>query len=329
MDCREELLAIINLTLTEAGIDANIIRDIKDKIVLDLSKYDISHKSNEIALIDQNSEKYLLLFLGTLRTEGKSNNTLDNYGRLINRFWRDIQKPLTEVTAFDVRFWIANKQREISARSCENYRSYLSSFYHWMEAEGFIDKNPMAKIKPVAYVDEQRKAFSPVELDRLRSGCETKRQRALLEMLLSTGARASELSEMNKSDIDLNSKTVRIRHGKGGKQRTVYINDVCREHLVAYLHTRHDINASLFVSKQSTRLAVGSIEDELHRIGVLSGVSDVHPHRCRRTFATTLYQKGMDVVTIQTLMGHSNLNTTMGYIAIADNRIKLEYQRLA
>lgn len=329
MDRKDDFLTSLNLILTDAQMPDESRSYIRHKIIIELGKYDIIDKSTALEVIDQNSERFILLFLGSLKMEGKSPRTLLCYGNFLRRFMTEVNKPLTDVAAFDVRFWLARKQNDICARSCENYRSYLSSFYSWMTAEGFIEKNPMTKIKPVAFEKEIRKAFSNVELDRLRSGCTTLHQRALLEMLLSSGARVSELAAMDRTDVDLTTNEVHIRYGKGGKQRTVYINDVCRAHLTAYLKSRTDDEECLFINRGNRRITRANIEAELHRIGDTSGVDDVHPHRCRRTFATALYQRGMDAVSIKTLMGHSDINTTMQYISIADNKIRFEYQRFA
>ena len=329
MDRKDDFLHAVNLALAEAHISDSAISYIRNKVILELGKYDLTDRSTALEVVDNNSERLLMLFLGTLRTEGKSKRTLECYNHFLRRFWQEIGKPLVEVNTFDVRFWLAHKQNEISARSCENYRSYLSSFYSWTENEGFIDKSPLVKVKPVAFDQEVRKAFSNVELDQLRSGCKTLRQRAILEMLLTCGARVSELALMNIADVDFGSNEVHILHGKGGKQRTVYINDVCRMHLEAYLKSRTDDKPCLFLNKRGKQITRANIEMELHNIGSFSKVEDVHPHRCRRTFATGLYQRGMDIVSIQTLMGHSDINTTMRYIAIADNRVRYEYQRLS
>lgn len=165
------------------------------------------------------------------------------------------------------------------------------------------------------------------ELDTLRGACTTLRERAELELLISCGVRANELCQMNREDINFISHEVTVLKGKGGKQRVTYINDVCIAYLQKYLDSRQDDAAALFVNKSGKRVSVGALESDLRTLGEKAKVKNVHPHRCRRTFATALSKRGMDVGTIQQLMGHSNINTTMQYITLPGGRIKNEYER--
>lgn len=248
---------------------------------------------------------------------------------MLHRFMREVHKPLVELNVFDVRVWLAEMQTKVSLRTCENYRSYLSAFYMWLAAEGIVSSNIMAKIKPIKYEDKVKSPFSDVEIDALRSSCQTLRDRAILELLLSSGIRVTELCSLDIDDINLDNMTVLVREGKGGKQRTTFMNDVCKNHLQKYLESRKDSSRILFYTKAKTRLTKNMAENDLHRIGDAAKVANVHPHKCRRTFATSMYKRGMDVHTIQKLLGHSNINTTMCYISTNDIRTEGEYRRFS
>ena len=261
--------------------------------------------------------------------EGKSENTVYQYGRCIQRLSEFLGKPFPEVGTYDVRYFLASeKQRGISERSIENTRAYLSAFFSWMHTEEMITKNPMAAIKPITYDEEIRREFSDVEIDRLKYACQTKRERAIIETLLATGVRVSELSEMKVGDIDYKALEVVVEHGKGGHKRTTYITPVAVAHLEAYLSERPEKEGVyLLYNKNHEKLEAGGIRHSLKQIGKRAGVTNVHPHRFRRTFATRLAASGMDVREIQVLLGHRNLNTTMVYINNDKESVKASYRK--
>lgn len=108
----------------------------------------------------------------------------------------------------------------------------------------------MASLKPIKYADEIREAFSSVEIDALRSACNTKKERAIIEMLLSTGVRVSELVGMKVTDIDKDNLRVHVINGKGQKERITYTTPVAIKHLISYLEDRKEKNNEmLFYNK--------------------------------------------------------------------------------
>lgn len=326
MDCREQFITKITRKLIEEEIDPQVSKKVINSIILELEGYILSELTTELTIPTEENEKLLKLYCGTLLTEGKSRRTVYTYSTVIKRFLEETNKSIFLINVFDIRIWLAKKQQEISLRTCENYRSYLSAFFKWLASEEIIEKNPMEKIKPIKYIEQIKKPFSEVELDALRRGCKTLRERAEFEVLISSGVRVSELGGLNISDINFNDLSVLVRNGKGGKQRITYINELAKHHLLIYLNSRTDNEDCLFLTKLNTRLSKSSAENDLKRIGRAAQIENVHPHRCRRTFATSLFKKGMDLHTIQKLMGHSDINTTKGYLSLDDDFIKNQYK---
>ena len=239
-----------------------------------------------------------------------------------------MKKPFTEMGAYDIRFYLAcEKDHGTSNRTLENTRSYLSAFFNWMAIEDIVQKNPLATVKPIRYVDEVRKPFSETEIDALRSSCESMRERALIEVLLSSGVRVSELSEMRAEDINMVTLEVHVKHGKGGKERITYITPVAAMHLEKYLKERPESDSCLFYNGNHEKLNPGGIRFVLKQIAKRSGVSNVHPHRFRRTFATGLAARGMEIQEIQRLLGHSNISTTMQYVCLDDEKVRASYRK--
>ena len=327
MDYREQILKNITNGLIAADFSTAQIDKASTIIIEELSHYIVSEMCTAVVPIQPDWEPTLKIYCGTLLTEGKSINTVTGYKRLVERFLISVGKPIKDISVFDIRVWLAVQQQSVSRRTCENYRAYLSAFFTWLFEEDIIQNNPMRRVKPIKVEDVIRKPFNTVEIDQLRSACSTLRDRALIELLLSSGVRVSECANLNISDLDFDSLEVSVREGKGGKSRVTYINAIAKHHIKKYLESRKDTLPYLFITRNKGRISKEIIESDLHRIGYLAGVDDVHPHRCRRTFATNLARSGMSVTTIQMLMGHKDLNTTKAYISLDHKQVKSEYEK--
>lgn len=327
-DYRENFIKDLSIKLLK-NFESEDAQNIISLVLVEIEKYELTERTTEIELRDNSSEKLLELYTGTLLTEGKSKQTVYGYIRFIKHFLKDVEKPLLEVETFDIRIWLAKMQQKVSLRTCENYRAYLSALYFWLEKEELIKKNPMTKINPIKYVEEVKLSFSDVEIDTLRMTCVKIRDRAMIELLLCSGIRVSELAGLKINDVDFINKSILIREGKGGKQRVVYITDICLIYLQKYIKTRNDSLSYLFITKNKTPMRKDTIENALRTLGQKSNVFNVHPHRFRRTFATNMYKRGMDIRSIQKLMGHSNINTTMVYINATEEKVNAEYRKYA
>lgn len=327
MDIKEEMLMEITSKLTQYGFDAEQMQKIRNAMVIGSYNYTVS-KSEKSVFDTDNSEELIGLYKSQLTIEGKSKKTVKAYGDFLKRFAKDVSIPVKSVKTTDVTKWLCIQQETVTLRTCENYRSYLSAFYQWLNKQEIIAKNPMEKISPIKYKKKVRLPLDDIQIDSLRCGCKTLRQRAILELILSSGARVSEVCAMDRDDINFMDGQILIQEGKGNKQRVVYINDLCKSYLKKYLDSRKDDNPCLFLTKDKTRVNKNNVELEIKNLGVRSGVDNVFPHRLRRTFATNLFKKGMDIVTIQKLMGHADVNVTMEYITVCDKRVKSEYSKL-
>lgn len=196
-----------------------------------------------------------------------------------------------------------------------------------MLEEELINKNPCRTIKPIKYADKIRLPFSSVDIDALRSVCKTEKERAIVELLLATGVRVSELCAICLSDIDFDRLTIKVREGKGSKQRTVYFNELSKKHLVAYLESRNANGGYVFYNKKKNPLNPGGVRHILNMLGNRAGVENVHPHRFRRTFATNLSNRGMEIQEIAKILGHANINTTLEYVYTSDERAHVAYRK--
>lgn len=306
---------------------------IVEMITIKLEPYDLSERCTDICVLDNSDHDLITKYVGTCYVCGKSESTIKQYLKVLKIFRNGISKPMINVDSYDIRLFMALKKKSgISERTLEGYRSVISAFYSWMYKEEFISKNPMDKVERVKCKKEIRKPFSSVEKELLRNSCSGTKEKAIVEFLLATGVRAAELCNLDISDIDFKDKSVHVRNGKGGKDRITYMTDVSAMHLANYIKSRDDNLPVLFKSNNTangSRYGTDGIRVMIHKISKRAEVEDVHPHRFRRTFATDLSNRGMDVRAIQQLMGHSSIETTMRYIYNNKNQIQSDYKKFA
>lgn len=299
-----------------------------DTVTRVLEDYDVNKRAADLIPYEHINEATLKRYCACLLIEGKSEKTVMQYKRTAEKFADTVRKNYNEVTVYDIRLFLAcEKQRGVSNRTLENTRANLSAFFQWLTREELILRNPCLNVHPIKFTDKVKYPFSSVEIDKLRSACRTKKERAIIELLLASGVRVSELCAMNVSDIGFNTMTVHVKKGKGSKERITYMNDLAKTHLQVYLIERKEDGDILFYNKKKQRLNPGGIRHILNVIAERAGVDNVHPHRFRRTFATGLANRGMSVQDIQKLLGHTNMNTTMEYVHMNDDNVHAAYIR--
>lgn len=309
---------------------AGIISDeqsvhLKEALYMALVGYELEDRHTDLMEVDSSCTHYLQLFLVRKKTEGKSDRTLKQYRFHLSRLLQCLNMPIEKITENDLFCYLARykNDRSVSNVYLDNMRLVFSSFFTWLNAKGYIPKNPTMGLEPVKKEQRIKKSLSDEELERLRRNCERERDLALIEFLYSTGVRVSELAALNRQDIDFYGKNV-IVYGKGNKERETYLTATACLHLKEYLNSRTDSNKALFASvkKPHERLTVAGVERILHRIGDMAGVEKVHPHRFRRTMATNILRKGMPLEEVKELLGHTKLDTTMIYCTVSKENVK-------
>ena len=326
---KDKLLRDIEIKLS-LQFDTDQREKIMRTVISCLNDYDVTKRTTDLTVRSEDiNERLLKRYAACLAIDGLAKGTIMQYVRTLRKLGGLIEKPYTEMSAYDIRFFLADiKARGSKNSHVENQRAYVSAFYQWMFSEEIIEKNPCLKIKPIKVEKEIRFPFSPVEIDKMRTSCKRELDRAIIETLLSSGVRCEELCNLDRADVDLEKNVLHVRLGKGSKDRVVYINDVAAEHIKIYLSKRKDDSPALFVSQtRKERFTEGGIKALVNRIGIKSEVENVHPHRFRRTFATEMYRRGMDINTIRKLMGHSSVATTQRYIYTADEQLQSEYRK--
>ena len=275
-------------------------------------------------------QDYVTIFLAAKRVEGCSEKTARYYDSTIRNVLRTVKKEVSEITTGDLRIYLDNYQRNsgVSRVTIDNIRRILSSFFSWLEDEDYIQKSPVRRIHKVKTCRTVKETYSDEALELMRDHSECIRDLALIDMLASTGMRVGELVKLNKSDIDFESREC-IVLGKGNKQRKVYFDARTKIHLQRYLQSRTDNNDALFVSlqKPNNRLQISGVEIRLRELGRKLDMSKVHPHKFRRTLATTAIDKGMPIEQVQQLLGHQSIDTTLQYAMVNQNNVKVSHRK--
>ena len=270
-------------------------------------------------------------YLGAKRIDGLSPRTLANYKYTLELFAERVNKSASRITTDDIRGYITylSDTRHLAETSLQTHINTLRAFFGWLHTEEKIKKNPMAKIKSLKLDKKNaRQALSVEELERLRDACEGYREKALVEFLVSTGCRLSEVAQLKAEDLNLADRSVLVT-GKGDKDRVVYFSVRARLMLQEYIKERKG-GDGLFISSKSPYdpLKPRAIQRIVHNISEKAGLAGrVHPHLLRHTFATLALNSGMDVTVIQRLLGHEDIATTQIYAAMNEKVIKHQYNK--
>lgn len=292
---------------------------------LDIIEKDINSESN----IHENTE-LLGIFISSKRVEGCSEKTLKYYQKTINHMFDNIDKRIDKISTEDLREYLGKyrSERNISKTTADNIRRILSSFFGWLEDEDYIIKNPIRRIKKIKTGRVVKDVLSDEHLEILRDNCNNIRDLAIIELLISTGIRVGELVNLNIDDVNFEEREC-VVFGKGESEREVYFDAKTKIHLMNYLNSRQDDNPALFVSlkKPYNRLGISGVERRIRKLGNLSKIKKVHPHKFRRTLATNAIDKGMPIEQVQRLLGHVQIDTTMQYAMVNQSNVKISHKK--
>ena len=268
-------------------------------------------------------------WIAALRIQNRSEKTIDLYRKVVSKLLKNLAVPVRNITVYHLRSWLAKeKERGVSDRTLENDRQIFSSFFGWLWREGLIEKNPVANLGSIKVQKKVREAYADVDIEKLKSVCSSPRDIAIITFLLATGCRVSEVTALNREDLNFHDKEVVVL-GKGNKERTVFFDDVTAMHLRRYLATRTDDIPALFIGKRKERLQPGGVRAMLRVLAKAAGVNHAHPHKFRRTLATMLIAHGMPIQEVAAILGHDKLDTTMKYIVLDKSAVKNSYRRYA
>lgn len=305
------------------------VTDIGILIDVALSGFEVKKISRELIPYQGDAnDQAIKLFLSAKIAKGLSVKSINYYQTVITNAMVQIGKQFNQVNANDIRLYLAGKIRDgLTKVSADNERRVLQGFYRWLQREEIISRNPMDKVDCIKVPKRKKKAFTTMELERIRGACTSKRDTAIVEVLLSTWCRVSELVNIRLDEIEGDAVTV---HGKGNKDRIVYLNAKSKYAIENYVSGRKNVTPYLIApdrNTQSSNMTPGGIEDAVRRIGKRAGVDNCHPHRFRRTGATIALRQGMPLLTVSKLLGHESVETTQIYLDISDRELEQAHEK--
>ena len=317
------------LRQTEARLSTEITAADLSRVLAALSDVMEGFDLRAVAWEDTRTDDLLDSFTATMKVQGRSQKTIDRYMYVIRRLMAHAKVSTRRISVYHLRAYLAaEKERGICDATLEGYRQVFSAYFNWLQRESLIERNPTANLGPIRVPKKQKKTYSEVDLARLSRACSCLRDRALIAFLASTGCRVSEVTGLDRDQVDLERLQCTVR-GKGNKERVVYLDAVTGMLIREYLSERTDDNPALFFSAMGNRLQPNSVRFVLKQVAGRAGVEHVHPHKFRRTLATNLARRGMPIHDVARILGHENIETTMEYVVLNDDDIKTEYRRYA
>lgn len=284
--------------------------------------------------------RYLIeSFINTMKTDGKSKCTIKAYGFDLKEFSEFfIDRKVSDLRYYDLNCWCNNLEKKGFSNSSRARKiAAVKSFFRYLMKMEIIDKNPsdglsgpkIEKCQPKVITMEEAKEL----LFHARNDGSNEmfyfRDYTIMAVFLYTGVRREELTNILLSDVNLKQNTILI-HGKGDKQRTVYINDTLHSVLSEYVSfyrgrlSKAQNSNYLFPSSKSEKISVSTVNNIVNKVFESAGIKQkgISAHILRKRFATSVFESVGDIALTSKLLGHSSPTVTMRYVAMDENSMR-------
>lgn len=310
-----EVLASMSCTL-----DVEQLKTLQYQLSMILRDVDIVPTKQTLTTELCDNSKLIKNYLVCKKIANAANNTLQSYYYRITQFVTFINgNSLLDCDTFTFRYYFAYLENEgNSPVTVDNVRRILKAFYQWLVDEEYLNRNPITKIPKIQQPIRIQHFYTEDEMQRVRSACKSWREVAIVEFLLSTGLRISEVVNVKFSEINFQEGYFRVI-GKGDKERYAFLNQKAIHAIVLYIRERNQmgiVSPYLFTSSRGTvngALSVEAFNKILHEIGSRVGLYDLTCHCFRRYFAQVLANNNVPQTVIVLLLGHSDFKTTYQY----------------
>lgn len=282
--------------------------------------------------------KYLNEYLEYLNIDKKySNNTILSYHNDLKIYLNFLkEKSVLKVQEKDVQIFLNQERQDKNSRTIAHLLTVLNNFYQFLLKNQYLSKNPVEYIELPKLKKTLPTVLSHKEIESLLDiELVTKydyRNKAMLELLYSSGLRVSELVNLTVYDVQLSENIVRII-GKGGKERIVPIDDYATKYLTIYMNEyrpqlmKKQITNDLFLNNLGKKISRQAMFKIIQQIALKKGIrTHFSPHTLRHSFATHLLENGADLRSIQELLGHSSISTTQIYTHVSNQFKKENYE---
>lgn len=280
------------------------------------------------------NDYFVYKYKSFLESESKSPLTIKEYINCINNFLKFLEVNLDEIDQLHIIHYQSELQDEqkLASTTINKKMHAIKSFLAWLNDNNYITKDISRKIKTIKIQPYKvaPKSLTEKEINLILQFCDTSKQSvklrnyAMIQLLLNTGLRVSELVALNYSDVTINEESgnIIIKNGKGNKQRNVLLNAKARSALSRYFEFRvnkfnKDISpkSPAIASQSEKRMSIRGVQAVIQELATKAKITriKVTPHVFRHTFATRYHNETKDLVGLASLCGHSSLNTTAKY----------------
>ena len=307
--------------------------ELKNVLIRVLYPLEFNEETTEISTFVDDTDFYIKKFELSLSVEEKSRKTIDQYIRATKKFFNVVNKNFREITSDDALFYMAylRKYNKTTATTRDNERKFVKCFFNYLFDNEYIYRNPFDKVKPIKRDEKKKIILTDEEIELIRDECKNDiRDSAIIDFMLATGVRVSELEALNINDVNFQTNEVQIYGIKTNKWRTVYLDAKASKHLSDYLGSRKDNNEALFVSKSKMnvhRIGKATYEKLIQKYVSFCGIKKhCTVHTFRKTLVSKLYSKHiLGIGEIAELMGHSISTLQKYYLLIDGNNVKNSY----
>ena len=265
-----------------------------------------------------------------------SPNTIDGYKRDLEDFYKFTNKSYKHISKDDIINYITYLNKKVGPKTINRHIVSVKNYFRFLEKNNYIGNNPTTDITGLKTPKKMPRVLSIEEVDKLLDievkDAYSSRNKAMLELMYSSGLRVSELLNLTLNNIDFDMNLVRI-YGKGSKERIVPISDIATSYLDEYINlyrntlVKNKVTDLLFLNSRGSKLSRQGFFKILKEIALVKGINrEISPHVLRHSFATHLLNNGADLRSIQTMLGHENIETTQIYTHVSNNYVKENYE---
>ncbi|ACP46101.1 integrase family protein [Sulfolobus islandicus Y.G.57.14] len=261
-------------------------------------------------------------FINALVLAGAGNGTIKLYSTAVKDFLDFINKDPRKVTSEDLNKWISNllnregkvKGDEVEKRRAKSVtiRYYIIAVRRFLKWLNVSVKPPIPKVR-----GKEVKALDESQIQKVLNTCKRTKDKLIIRLLLDTGLRANELLSVLVKDVDLENNMIRVRNTKNGEERVVFFTDETKQLLRKYMKGKK-LDEKLF------DITYDALYRKLKRLGNKVEI-ELRPHILRHTFATLSLKRGINVITLQKLLGHKDIKTTQIYTHLVLDDLRNEY----
>jgi len=314
---------------------------VKAILAVKLNDYDLVEKKQLPSTEVIDNTEVLQRFAIDMTAKGLKMSTIQSYLSVIKKFFAETNKTYAEVTGEIITNYIArmricpNKYGKMNTpNTIRNTYMYLKLFFEWAYRKHRIPEDIMRDVDAVAMPQRKKDRLTDDEVERIRDTISDQREKALFELMLSTGLRVGEIAALKVSDIDIADRSIFIREGKSeSARRTVYMSIRCRNALIKYLGER--TSGYLFTTKNGVERECQASNKTIEHMAILMGRrANCHikttVHVYRKTFASIAFEKSNDMKLVSQLLGHASTDVTEKcYIVESQENIKNKALKLA